>query len=402
MEFLARKRHSLLRFATSILIFSVGHSNKLVLIFRYFNRELLQSLVAVTAIIVVIFLGNQLVRYLNNAAAGQMAIAVVGKLMLLEIPYLLSLLLPLTCFIALLLTLGRFSADNELLVLAACGLSMGQQFRLITKALASTTALVAILTLWGLPHIAMLRDQLLSTTNAGASIDTIVPGQFQADSSGNHVFYIDQSSVDHRHLRGIFMAEKRPIANSHDYDDNNWNVVIAHHGQLVEHGHSQYLAIENGHRYNGLAGEANIDQGSFGSYQVLLGGVPLADMSTQMDALPSQSLLMLWLVKHDRLAAAELQWRLSLPITTLLLGLLALPLGQLPPRQSRYARLISGILIFIIYANSLFLFRAWIGAGTIAIIPGMAWTHFCLALLCAALYWHKYPELRFKRRGKKT
>lgn len=372
------------------------------LIFRYFNRELLQSLVAVTAIIVVIFLGNQLVRYLNDAAAGQMAIAVVGKLMLLEIPYLLSLLLPLTCFIALLLTLGRFSADNELLVLAACGLSVSQQFRLITKILFSTTVLVAILTLWGLPHIAMLRDQLLSTTNAGASIDTIVPGQFQADSSGNHVFYIDQSSVDHRHLRGIFMAEKRAIPNSKDYDDNHWNVVIAHHGELVEHGASQYLAIQNGHRYSGIAGQANIDQGSFGSYQVLLGGVPLTDVSNQMDALPSQSLLMLWLGKQDRRAAAELQWRLSLPITTLLLGLLALPLGQLPPRQSRYARLISGILIFIIYANSLFLFRAWIGAGTISIIPGMGWAHMCLAVLCAAFYWRKYPELRFKRRGKKT
>lgn len=372
------------------------------LIFRYFNRELLQSLVAVTAIIVVIFLGNQLVRYLNDAAAGQMAIAVVGKLMLLEIPYLLSLLLPLTCFIALLLTLGRFSADNELLVLAACGLSMGQQFRLITKVLFGTTILVAILTLWGLPHIAMLRDQLLSTTNAGASIDTIVPGQFQADSSGRHVFYIDQSSVDHHHLSGIFMAEKRPVPNSSDYDDNNWNVVIAKQGEMIEHSSSQYLAIQNGHRYSGIAGQANMEQGSFGSYQILLGGVPLTDMSIQMDALPSNTLLMLWLAKQDRLAAAELQWRLSLPITTLLLGLLALPLGQLPPRHSRYARLISGILIFIIYANSLFLFRAWIGAGTLSIMPGMGWAHLSLAVLCAILYWRKYPELRFKRRGKKT
>ena len=400
MLYLTRKEEHLSHFVVSLLTFSVGHSNKLVLIFRYFNRELLQSLVAVTAIIVVIFLGNQLVRYLNDAAEGQMAIAVVGKLMLLEIPYLLSLLLPLTCFIALLLTLGRFSADNELLVLAACGLSMSQQFRLIMKVVFGTTLLVAVLTLWGLPHIAMLRDQLLSTTNAGASIDTIVPGHFQADSSGNHVFYIDQSSVDHRHLRGIFMAEKRSIPNSNNYDDNHWNVVIAKYGVLVEHGTSQYLAIQNGQRYSGVAGQANMDQGTFGSYQVLLGGAPLADVSAEMDALPSKSLWALWWKKHNRLAAAELQWRLSLPVTTLLLGLLALPLGQLPPRHSRYARLISGILIFIIYANSLFLLRAWIGAGTLPIMPGMGWAHLCLAVLCAIMYWHKYPELRFKRRGK--
>lgn len=372
------------------------------LIFRYFNRELLQSLVTVTAIILIIFLGNQLVRYLNDAAAGEIALAVVAKIMLLEIPYLLSLLLPLTFFLALLLTLGRFSADNELLILAACGLSLKQQFRLIATLLWSTTLLVAILTLWVQPHIALLRDELLSTTNAGASLDTIIPAKFQADSSGNHVFYIDTSSVDHKHLKGIFMAEKRTIPGTSTYDDKQWNVVTAKTGEIISVGHpaNQYLAINQGYRYSGIAGLANIEQGYFGSYQILLGGAALSKTSTQMDAMPSSSLL--FLAKRDRLAAAELEWRLSLPIATFLLGILALPLGQLPPRQSRYARLISGILLFIIYANSLFLLRAWVGTGALNVLPGMNWAHLSLLIVVIAAYLHKYPELRTWRRFKKT
>jgi lipopolysaccharide export system permease protein len=367
-----------------------------VLIFRYFNRELLQSLVTVTIMILIIFLGNQLVRYLNDAAAGQMALAVLGKLMLLEIPYLLSLLLPLTCFLALLLTLGRFSADNELLVLAACGLSLKQQFRLITKVLLYTTALVAVLTLWGQPRIAMLRDELLSTTNAGASIDTIIPGKFQTDSSENHVFYINKSSVDHKHMQGIFMAEKRSIPGTKQYDDNQWNIVIADKGELITHGSSQYLSIQQGHRYSGTTGKANVEQGSFGSYQILLGGVPITQATIQMDATPTIALIAL--AKHDRLARAELEWRLSLPIANLLLGLLALPLGQLPPRQSRYGRLITGILIFIIYANSLFLIRAWVGEDSLSALPGIGWSHLVLLSIVVAMYTYKYPELRFWRR----
>lgn len=366
------------------------------LIFRYFNRELRQSLVTVTAIILIIFLGNQLVRYLNDAAAGEMALAVLGKLMLLEVPYLLSLLLPLTCFLALLLTLGRFSADNEILVMIACGLKLKQQFRLITPTLVTTTLLVAVLTLWGQPHIAMMRDQLLSTTNAGASIDTIVPGKFQSDANEHHVFYIDQSSVDHRHLHGIFMAEKRLIPGTDRYDDSQWNVIIANQGEIVEQGipTSQYLNILKGNRYSGIAGQANGEHGSFDSYKILLAGAAIADTATQMDAMPSSALFLL--APHDHLAAAELEWRLSLPIATLLLGLLALPLGQLPPRQGRYTRLISGILIFIIYANLLFLFRAWIGAKSIAVLPGIGWAHLCLAGLTVWFYWFKYPELRLK------
>lgn len=364
------------------------------LIYRYFNRELLQSLVTVTTIILIIFLGNQLVRYLNDAAAGEIALAVVGKIMLLEIPYLLSLLLPLTFFLALLLTLGRFSADNELLVLASCGLSFKQQCRLIATLLISTTILVAVLTLWAQPHIAMLRDQLLSTTNTGASLDTIVPAKFQADSSGNHVFYIDESSVDHKHLQGVFMAEKRTIPGTSTFDDQQWNVVMASGGEIISQGTpaNQYLAITNGHRYSGIAGQANMEQGFFASYQILLGGAALTKTATQMDAMPSIALL--FLAKHDRLAAAELEWRLSLPLANLLLGLLALPLGQLPPRQSRYARLITGILIFIIYANSLFLLRAWVGDGTLSILPGINWAHLSLLLLILITYFRKYPELR--------
>ncbi len=388
-------------FTKALYVFSFGHSNKLVLIYRYFNRELLQSLVTVTLIILIIFLGNQLVRYLNDAAAGEIALGVVGKIMLLEIPYLLSLLLPLTFFLSLLLTLGRFSADNELLILSACGLTLRQQFRLIATLLASTTVLVAVLTLWAQPLIATVRDKLLSTTNAGASIDTIIPEKFQADNGGHHVFYINQSSVDHQHLQGIFMAEKRLIPNSHRYDDSQWNVVMASRGEIISKAKpaNQYLAIYNGHRYSGIAGTANIEQAFFGSYQILLGGVALANASTQMDAMPTISLLTL--ARHDRTAAAELEWRISLPIATLLLGLLALPLGQLPPRQSRYARLISGILLFIIYANSLFLLRAWIGNGSLNRFPGIGWTHLSLLALIISVYWHKYPELRTWR-GLKT
>ena len=303
-------------------------------------------------------------------------------------------MLPLTFFLALLLTLGRFSADNELLILASCGLSLKQQFRLISTLLWTTTLLVAVLTLWAQPRIALLRDELLSTTNAGASIDTIIPAKFQADSSGHHVFYINESSVDHKHLQGIFMAEKRPIPGTSNYDDTEWNVVMADRGEIINKGKpaSQYLAISNGDRYSGVAGTANVEQGSFASYQILLGGAALSKTSTQMDAMPSVTLL--FLAKHDRLAAAELEWRLSLPIATFLLGLLALPLGQLPPRQSRYARLISGILIFIIYANTLFLLRAWVGTGALGLIPGIAWAHLCLFSLVVLAYWHKYPELR--------
>ena len=62
-----------------------------VLIFRYLSKEVFVTLVSLTAILLLIFMSNQLVIYLNRAASGQIPGMLVMKLMMLELPNLLSL-----------------------------------------------------------------------------------------------------------------------------------------------------------------------------------------------------------------------------------------------------------------------------------------------------------------------
>lgn len=360
-----------------------------VLIYRYFQKELLATLITVTTIITVIFLGNQLIRYLGNAAAGEMALGVLGRLIILEIPYLLSLLLPLTFFIAILLTLGRFCADNEMIVLQAAGFGGKQRYQLIRKVLWGVVVLVAFLSLWAQPRLALYRDELLATTNAGASINTIVPGKFQASHDNRYVFYINQSSVDHHHLSGLFVAEAKDADQNPADSKASWNIVAADQGEMLENlnDHAEYLVISNGKRYSGLPGQMNFDLLKFIHYNVLLRSSVITDTNQQIDALSTTTLITL--AKSQRLAAAELEWRLSLPIAALLLALLALPLGHLPPRQNRYSRLIIGILIFIVYVNFLFITRTWLMSGKIYILPGLAWIHL---LLLALIIYFVLPE----------
>ncbi|MCD6047413.1 MAG: lptF [Gammaproteobacteria bacterium] len=354
------------------------------LIFRYFSRELLNSLLTVTLIVLVIFLGNQLIRYLNDAAAGNMALGVMGRLLILEIPYLLGLLLPLTLFIALLLTLGRISADHEWVVLKACGFSPWQQWKMSVKPCGAIVLLVAILTLWIQPKLAGYRNQLLATTNAGATIETLIPGKFQSSGNHNFVFYVSESSVDHKHLKNIFVAEKRATPTK---DDTQWNVIKASSGELVEDPmtHAQFIQINQGKRFIGETGLNNYQVIQFDRYLMLARNPPAGAMGNEMDAL---SLSQLWGIASIKsgdatfrhYAIAELEWRIALPISCFLLSILALCLGEVPPRQGRYARLFPGILLLVFYTNMLFVFRGWIASGKIRAFPGISWMFLALVL----------------------
>lgn len=354
------------------------------LINRYFSQTLVQYLLTVTVIVLVIFLGNQLIRYLNDAAAGNMALAVVGKLILLEIPYLLALLLPVTFFISLLLLFGQLSADNELVVLKACGFSTWQKWQMIAKPCYFLVCCIALLALWVQPKISLYRNQLLATTNTGASIDTLVPGKFQPGLGGRYVFYVEKSSVDHKQLADIFIAEKNTTMPS----EHRWDVIKAKQGQLVEdhRNGAQFIQITDGVRTVGNAGSNHFQLTQFDRY-LLLTRNPTPALTNQTDSYSNAQLIAL--IKfhggssmESKMAAAELEWRIALPLSCLLLAVLGCLFAEIPPRHSRYARLLPGILFLIAYINLLLVARSSIATGVIPRVPGVfAVPGFCLLFI---------------------
>lgn len=82
---------------------------------------------------------------------------------------------------------------------------------------------------------------------------------------------------------------------------------------------------------------------------------------------------------------AEMQWRLSVPIATVLLALLAVPLSRSRPREGRYGRIAIGLLVFIIYLNLLSAAKAWTEEGAISPMLGLWWVHGCMVLFTLTL-----------------
>jgi lipopolysaccharide export system permease protein len=82
---------------------------------------------------------------------------------------------------------------------------------------------------------------------------------------------------------------------------------------------------------------------------------------------------------------AELQWRLSVPLTLLVLALIAVPLSRAPPRTGRYNNLIAGVLIYVIYSNLLGASKVWVEQENIPVWLGLWWVHGVFFLLAVGL-----------------
>ncbi|MDA9272094.1 LPS export ABC transporter permease LptF [bacterium] len=356
------------------------------LIFRYLAKEVFVTLVSLTAILLLIFMSNQVVIYLNRAASGTIPGMLIMKLMMLEMPNLLSLLLPLGFYVSLLLAYGRLYAENEMTVLQACGYGSGQLLK-HSLIMALGVALVTAAMIWVSPVIAFQRAKLLQTTGVQTLIQTIVPGRFRALSGGQQVFYVESMSRDHKVAKNIFLA--RLVTEN---GKPQWDVVWADSAFLKKDKTTgeDYVVLDHGKKYQGQPGQADYQVAQFDRYQARL---PHPVMTVKND-IRTVSLASLWPINNSDLTkAAELQWRFSIPLMVLTLTLVGVPLSRVNPRAGKYAKLLPAIVLFFVYANLMFISRDWLAAGKIPIWLGIGWLHLIVALIGVLLIWRNKVNL---------
>ncbi len=331
------------------------------LLTRHIVAESYRLLVAVCGILVMVYLSNQLARYLAEIAEGRLAGDLLLSLLLLKMASVLVLLLPAAFFLSLLLGLGRMYSDSEMVALAACGYGPGQVLRAVLLAALPVAALTALLALFVGPRTADLADEVLIEARGRALVSAIVPGRFSevGDGAVYHVQTVDPSGD----MRGIFARLQRP---------DGTVVINADRARLLFdplQGRRDLL-LEEGTRYDGDPGRRDYRAFTFERYRLRLPDVQ-AWASRKADALPTVTLLGSDEPRHR----AELHWRLALPVSVVVLALLAVPVSHSQPRQGRYARLLLALLAYVVYVNLLGAGRTLLGSGEIAAWLGLWWAH---------------------------
>lgn len=361
------------------------------IIIRYLVRETLKSQLAILFILLLIFFCQKLVRILGAAVDGDIPTNLVLSLLGLGIPEMAQLILPLSLFLGLLMTLGKLYTESEITVMHACGLSKAVLVKAAMILALLTGAVAAVNVMWAGPWSSRHQDEVLSEAKANPGMAALAQGQFQQASDGSAVLFIE--SVNGKRFQDVFLAQLRPKGNARP------SVVVADSGELSQQKDgSQVVTMNQGTRFEGTAMLRDFRITDFKNYQAIVGHQAVTsdpDDTEQMD------MRTLWHTQTDR-ARAELHWRFTLVATVFIMALMVVPLSVVNPRQGRVLSMLPAMLLYLVF----FLLQTSIksngGKGKMDPLIwmwGINLLYFALAVLLNL--WDTVPMRRFRARFNK-
>jgi lipopolysaccharide export system permease protein len=354
---------------------------------RYIMREIIKPTLAVCGILVFIFGCYMATRFLADALVGQLSGTTVIILILLRIAIALEVLLPTTLYLSVVVALGRLYKDSEMTALFACGVSMGRVLRPVFFTAIVIGLIVASLSLFIRPWAYDKYYKLKAHAEANFDLERMNDGTFYETQNGERVIYAEK--VDHQQdeARGIFIRTER---------DDALQVISARQAiQSTDRASGkQILVFTDGYLYEF---SRTADDGRVLQFE-----------QSAMPLEPKENLRLKYRVKSastgslarsdDSEEIAEFQWRLSTPLATVLLAMLGVPLSRSSPRQGKYAKVTTAVVIFAVYYNLSALAKKWVEKGVLDTIPGVWWIQLLLAGLLLILLWQ--PPMLFLRRGR--
>jgi len=348
---------------------------------RYIFREIASAWLAVTMVLLMILLTNQFARVLGDVAKGKLPKDAAFEVIGLSAAQYLTVLVPIGLFLAVMLALGRLYRDSEMPAMMACRVGPSGIYRPLMWLLVPLALGVAWLSIVGAPRALNAIERIGAEARREADLASIEPGRFTTFGPQRAVVYGERVTPDGR-MENVFM--QRPLA------DGGVEVVVAESGEQVdsEDPDTRLLVLKNGRRYEGIPGTTRFRVVEFAEHGIPYHLPSLNAPDPRPRAMDFRALLRSSEPEH----VAETQWRLSVPLSTILLALLAVPLSKSRPRAGRYGRITIGLLVFIIYFNMLSAATAWVEQGEVPPELGVWWVHgtmllFTLVILAAQDGW---------------
>ena len=340
----------------------------------YIIKEVMRTFAGVFMVLFLVILSTQLLKSLAAVANGKIAIDFLFSLIALENLDSLTLILPLTLFLSILLALSRLYKDSEMVALSACGIGPGT---LLTSVLIVIfcfvfveSGLALVTSPWASKNVRIAKEEF----KALAAIELITPGQFNLSSDSKRVLYSEEM-LENTRLLNVFL---------HNESDSGSSVLASSEANIFtdpRHG-ARYIVFQNGNRYDGSAGTTKYRHVKFKEYGVLLEGKGIEKISFNRENLSTIELLN----SDDLRSTAEFQWRVSQILMMVILAMLAVPLSKTAPRQGRYAKMSVAIFIYIVYSNLLLVAMNWLKKGVAPPGIGMWWVHIVFFIFFLILF----------------
>jgi len=319
---------------------------------RYIFREMLAPFFLGLGVFTFVLLIARILKLVELVVNRGVPPSQILKLFSYILPAFLEVTVPMALLLAILVALGRLSADSEIVALRANGFSLYQLARPVLVfallALAATLALSSWVRPWG---NRLLKSALYDIAKTRAAVG-LRERVFNADFPGL-VIYVDRIDGAGSDLRGVLISDTR--------DPNQHNTVFARRGILLndEQSHTVTLRLVDGRIETTVPGEEQFNETGFAIYDINLDlAAALAESGSRQRDPKEMTLAELReaiALKQRRgepayREAVEVQRKLSVPFACLVFAGLGIPLGIRSARSARSRGFpLSIALIFLYY-----------------------------------------------------
>ena len=365
----------------------LAHRSFRAMIFRRaLQREFSRTAAAVFIALFAILISTVLIRLLGQAAGGRVpadaVLALIGFGSLAQLPTVLSL----TLFIAILISLSRSYRDSEMVVWFAAGVPLTAWIRpVLMFALPLVLVIGAsslFLTPWAQQQSGEYRDRIDSRDDT----QRIAPGVFRESSGARRVFFVEVGAGVDGRVRNVFVNEETR--------DGQLVVIASAEGYLSKGADGQsFVVLEHGRRYDGQPGTPQYRVMEFERYEVQIEQKPVLAQPSRVRALPTAVLL----AQGDARSRGELLGRIGVPLSALLLALLAIPLSFVNPRAGRANGLLIALLTYLVYSNAISVFQGWVSQGRVGFALALLLPHVIVLAMLGALFYKRLAVSPFWR-----
>lgn len=340
-------------------------------------KELATSAAATFLVLLGISITTQLVRLLGQAASGMIPSTGIVALLGFTLVGYLPILLSVTLFIAVLMTLTRSYRDSEMVVWFSCGQGLNHWVRPVLTFALPLVLTIALLSLLLAPWAVEKAEEFRRQMDSRDDVAQVTPGVFHESRRADRVYLVEEVAGKANLVANVFVSSTQ---------HGKLGVMVAQSGfQETAANGDRFLVLANGRRYEGEPGSPEYKIFEFKRYAMRIETAESAVRAPTTKTISTGDLLR----DPTPLNLGELSWRVGLPASALMLCLLAIPLSFVNPRAGRSMNIVLAMLVYMVYSNLLSIMQASIAQSRVDVATGMWGVHAAMLLLLLAMFYQR-------------
>ena len=339
------------------------------ILLKSLNFEVLLSTIGVLLIFFFLVVSSRFVGYFEQASEGLIDPSLVFKVVFLRFPDFITLLLPLSFFLGVIITVSRLYSDREIFGYLAGGLSENDLVKYLFPQAMFFFLITLSLSIFLAPYTKELSKEILSLDTIQEQFESVRPKKLFSFNENDGFIHVENKENNILDEVIIFIQ-----------NDEYSSLIIAENLIHEDLSSKTNLDFKDGVLYQDIFNQNS----SFVSYFGEL-SVPINNSKNTISGL-SLSKLFDFSIKSSK---SQTQWNLSIPLTIFVLLIYAVNFSKVEPRQGRFSVLVPSIFIYILYLSLLILARDSFDEGSIASQNYIWYVHLIFLLFAIFLLFRK-------------